>query len=363
MNPITRCLLPLAATALLLFVSGCMTPDTFLKGTTSTRTKSANANMQLPTQTGPKPTLAVTGFKNNAGYRGRHDLGKNLEAILESAMVDTKSFRVVDRTALGSVLAEQRLKTSGASKGEGAEAGALASARYIVEGSITEATEKVQGTGGGIKLPIGNTRVGLGGEYTRAQLTAIIKVIDTTTGEVVGKETVRGSSGSTSVNVSGAGRSTSGNIGSFARTPMAEAAQDVANQAAAYISQSVHDHYAATGGGYSAPPPASLPPAPSYGSSARPAAAPIASGAAKVALVSGNEIFINRGSDHGMVVGQTLSAGGGGRSVIDPDTGAVIGTVGGGEGGSRIQIISVEPGMSRAVLVEGALPAIGQEVR
>lgn len=362
MNPITRCLLPLAATALLFFGSGCMTPDTFLKGTTATRTKSANANMQLPTQAGPKPTLAVTGFKNNAGYRGRHDLGGNLEAILESAMIDTRSFRVVDRTALGSVLAEQRLKKSGAAKGEGAETGALASARYIVEGSITEATEQVQGTGGGIQLPVGNTRVGLGGEYTRAQLTAIIKVIDTTTGEVVGKETVRGTSGSTSVNVSGAGRKTSGNIGSFARTPMAEAAQDVANQAAAYIAQSVHDHYAATGGGYSAPPPAALPPAPAptYGTSARSASA---SGAAKVALVSGNEVFINRGSDHGMTVGQTMSVGGGAQSVIDPDTGAVIGTVGSGGGGSRVEIISVEPMMSRAVLVNGPLPSVGQEVR
>jgi len=368
MNKLSTALVLVAANMILLFTSACVS-DQVLKNTTSTRAKSSNANMQLPTQAPevPKPTLAVTGFKNEAGWRSRYDLGKNLETMLESAMVDTRSFRVVDRTALGSVLAEQNLKKSGAAVGEGAQSGRLASARYIVEGAITEASEDVQGTGGGIRLPVGNTRIGVGGEYTRAQLTAIIKVIDTTTGEVVGKETVRGTSGRTKVDISGAGRRTSGNIGSFAKTPMAEAAQDVINQAAAYVTRSVHDHYRMTGGGYAAPPP---PPPTQYtypqstAKNAGPSAPMPSSGAAKVAMVNGNEIIINRGAEHGMVVGQTMGVGGGGGTpVVDPDTGAVIGTVGGGNATSRIQITKVESKMSRAVLLEGVMPSVGQVAR
>ena len=353
---------PLAIPALILSIcsllgSGCMS-DQLLKNTTATRAKSANAVMHLPPVVGPPPTLAVTGFKNQAGYRSQYDLGNNLESMLESAMVDTRSFRMVDRTALGSVLAEQQLKKSGQAVGPGAaEPGRIASARYIVEGAITEASEGVQGTGGNIGLPIGRTRIGVGGEYTRAQLTAIIKVIDTTTSEIVAKETVRGTSGNVAVNLGvGNRRGVSGNFGSFAKTPMAEAAQDVINQAAAFVTTAVYHHRATAAPVARAyagpPPPATAAPAPT-------AAHAVGFGPGKVAIIDGPDIVVNRGAEHGVVVGQTFQILEGGNAITDPDTGAVIGQTR-GRRVAVVEVTSVEGKLSRTRLKEGVLPVVGQ---
>ena len=325
----------LSAFALGLFVffqTGCATDDA-LKRTTGTQSKNANA-ASLPAIPGPKPTLAVTSFANQGGWRGRWDLGRNLTGMLESAMFDTGRFRMVDRSSLGSVLSEQDLKRSGRAVGSGAKSGQIQSARYIAEGAITEVSEDTQGTGGGIRLPIGNTGVKVGGAVGKAQITTVLKVIDTTTSEIVAKQTIRGKSGKVKVNIGVQHRKIGGEFGSFARTPIGEAAQDVINQAAAFVADSVAAHAAAH------------------------PAAPTTVQNGKVAMIDGSLVVINRGSQHGVFIGQRFETRSGGEEIRDPDTGEIIGVTSGNKV-ATLEVVEIQGRMSRAKVVEGSLPQAG----
>lgn len=317
-----------------LLFTGCLTDDA-LKRTTSTRGEDASGKALSPVA-GPKPTLAVTDFQNQSGWGGRFDLGKNLTTMMESSMYDTRRFTVVSRSALGSVLAEQDLRKSGRAVGAGAKTGAIKTARYIAEGAITEVSDDTQGTGGGVRVPVGNTGVTLGGGYGKAQITAVVKIIDTTTSEIVGKSIIRGKSGKVKVNVGVRGQDFGTDFETFAKTPIGEAAQDVINQAAAFVAEEVYAHAAANPASASATP-------------------------GKVAMIDGSQVVINRGGLHGSYVGQRYEVRSGGTEIRDPDTGEVIGT----SAGTRVAIVevtSVEPKLSRGNVIEGVLPERGNVV-
>jgi len=288
-----------------------------LWGKATTKTESGNADMGLGEYKGLKHAIGCKEFDNEAGWSGSWELGENLSIMLESALIDSGRFVVVEREKLTDVIAEQDLAASGrtAKAKEVAQTGVLRSAKYLATGAVTEVEEEQSGGGGGISFK----GVRLGGGRSEAQVTVIVKLIDTSTGEIVAKERIVGKAGKTGLEV---GLSVSGvntDLGGFKKTPLGQAAQDCINQAAAVIAKQMEEF-------------------PFEGS---------------VIKVSGNgQIIINRGSQFGVEAGQELVMATEGETLMDPDTGEILDKEE-GEVIGKIRVAKVSEKVSYCDVVEG----------
>ena len=143
-----------------------------------------------------KPRIAVMTFEDKTdrsfswGGRSGKTSGEGLADMLTTALVNSGNYRVIEREQLNEVLAEHSLSGSGLVSTESiVEAGNLLGVDLMVFGSITEFgyAEKKTGLGGtGLKS---NT----------ATIAADIRLVNTTTGEIVAAEGVRESQASRSV--------------------------------------------------------------------------------------------------------------------------------------------------------------------
>lgn len=291
-------------------------PAQALWGKQTTSTESGNADMKLGEYKGLKQAIGVKDFNNEAGWHGSWDVGNNLTVMLESALFDSGRFVVVQREKLKDVIAEQDLAASGRTAGgkKVAQTGKIRSARYLASGALTEVSENQSGGDGGINIK--GFRIGAG--KNEAQITAIVTLTDTTTGEIVAKERVVGKAGGTALRVGYSG-AIGGELGGFAKTPLGQAAQDVINQAAAFIAKKMEVF-------------------PFEGS---------------VIKVSDNgQIIVNRGSEFGVEVGQELVMVNAGEELVDPDSGELLGTEEGDRIG-KIKVIKVSEKVSYATVLEG----------
>jgi len=291
-----------------------------------TKTESGNADDQFTDYNGVKHTVAVTAFDNSAGWYGRWQLGGNLSAMLESALYDSGRFTLVERGNIEEVMREQDLADSGrvAKSKSSAKMNKLKGAKYLITGDITEVEYNESGNAGGVRIK--GFKVGLGGG--KAHIAAIVKVIDSSTGEIIAKERVEGKAGKRSLKVGYSGASLGGELASFNKTPLGEAAQDVVLQAVKYLS-SQFESVAVTG---------------------------------TVIKGSKEDTIINRGSIHGVQVGQKCVIETEGEDLIDPDTGEVLDTAE-GEIICTIEITKVKEKLSYGKVVQGEVPAKGQIVK
>ncbi len=283
---------------------------------TGTKTESGNANMNLGEYKGLKHAIGVKGFNNEAGWRGNWELGDNLTVMLESALFDSGRFVVVQREQLKDVIAEQDLAASGrtAAAKKVAQTGKIRPAKYLASGAIVEAQDKTSGSDAGINIK--GFRIG-GGKST-AQITAIITLTDTTTGEIVGKERVVGKAGSVGLRVGYSG-AIGGDLGGFAKTPIGEAAQDVINQAAAFLAKKMEEF-------------------------------PFEGNVVQVGKTG--QVIINRGSEFGVEVGQSLVMFEEGEDLVDPSSGELLGTEEGEEIGA-LKVAKVSEKVSYCDVVAG----------
>jgi len=316
----------LTGLALAAMFTGCT--QTLGQFTGKTPTEQANADMGLGEYKGLKHAVGVKDFDNEAGWSGSWDLGDNLGIMLESALFDTGRFVLVEREKLTDVIAEQDLAASGrtAQAKKVAQTGVIRSARYIATGAITTVEDAASGGGGGVS--VGGFRVGLGG--SKAQVTIIAKLIDTSTGEIVAKQRITGKPGGISASVGYSGSSFGADLGGFTKTPLGEAAQDCINQAAVFFAKQMENF-------------------PFEGS--------------VVKVTDKGQVIINRGSEFGVEVGQELVMAEQGEQLLDPDTGEVLGSEEGEEIGT-LKIARVTEKVSYAEVVSGDNnPAPGTTVK
>ncbi|MBM3141327.1 MAG: hypothetical protein FJZ92_14245, partial [Chloroflexi bacterium] len=138
---------------------------------------------------GPKKRVAVIRFENIGRFAQKYgdwDIGGGLAAQLTTALIDSGQFIVIERAALGDVLREQEMGLEKVvSKETAAKAGQVLGAQILVKGAVTEFEQDAEG--GGLKLGIGLPGVGLGGglNTVSAQVAIDLRLIDTTTGQVV----------------------------------------------------------------------------------------------------------------------------------------------------------------------------------
>lgn len=285
-----------------LIIGSSMQNASALWGKAGTATESSNAKMNLGEYKGLKQAIGCKDFENQSGWHGQWEIGNNLAIMLESALFDTGRFVIVEREKLTDVIGEQDLAASGrtAKSSKVAQTGLIRSARYIGTGAVTTVEESQSGGNAGVNF--GRFRVG--GGKSDAQVTVIVKLIDTTTGEIVAKESITGKAGNIGLSVGANIGSVGTELGGFKKTPLGQAAQDCINKAAEFIAKKMESF-------------------PFEGA---------------VIKVSGSgQVLINRGSEFGMEAGQELVMATQGEVLTDPDSGEILGN----EEGSVIGKIKV----------------------
>lgn len=267
-------------------VAGCA----LLEPLTKTTTSESDAKFNLPEFKGMKHAVGCKDFDNQAGWHGQWKIGNNLSVMLESALFDTGRFVVVEREKLTEIIKEQDLVTSGraAPAKKVAKTGMIRPARYLATGAVTVVEEGTSGGMGGINIKGFN----VGGSSAKATVTIIAKLVDTTTSAVVMKKSITGKSGKVSFNVGMNIKGVGADLGGFAKTPLGEAAQDCINQAAVFFAKEIEK-------------------------------IPVD---ACVASVKDGKIYINRGSDYNVAVGQNFVMEEEGDPISDPNTGEIIGS-------------------------------------
>ncbi|MBP7274955.1 MAG: hypothetical protein KBA51_01990 [Kiritimatiellae bacterium] len=317
-----RCYLCGGAMALLISAM----PAHALWGQAKTKTESANAP-SMGEYKGVKHAIGVKGFSTEGSWTTQWKIGDNLTAMMESALFDTGRFVVVQREQLRDVLLEQDLIASGrAAQAKGvAQTGKIRPARYLAGGAITEVSENQSGGDAGINV----RGFRIGGSRSEAQVTVVVTLTDTTTGEIVAKERVVGRAGKTGLKVGYSG-AIGGELGGFQKTPLGQAAQDVINQAVEFIAKKMEE-FPATGN--------------------------------IVKTQSPGKVIVNRGSEYGVEEGQTLVMITEGETLVDPGTGEILGREEGQTIG-KIKVTKVAEKMSYADVLEGEpSPAAGTIVQ
>ncbi len=180
-----------------------------------------------------KPRLGVLRFTNDttAGWWS-YSVGRDLQDMLSSELVSTKAFHVLERKEIDAVLGEQELGKSGRiDRSTRAKMGKLKGAKYLVAGTVSAYEENTSGTGGGI----GIGGFSIGGKKEKAYMAVDLKVIDTTTGEIVDARTVEASASSGGLSLGGSVGEFSGSLSKYEKTPTGKAIRACIIEIAEYL--------------------------------------------------------------------------------------------------------------------------------
>ncbi len=261
-----------------------------------------------------KKTVAVSRFENKTNARGQISLGRGMSDQLADALVNSGNFVVLERQTLGDVLSEQDLARSGrATKSKSAQTGKVVPSQILIKGTITEFESETSGGGSGISFK----GITLGQESTNAHVGLMIRIIDTSTGEVLASERVEGKaeSGGTKIGLSkgGYGFETEG----FKNTPLGKATQIAIDRAVIKIVKQLN-------------------------------ALPFEG---KIIQVKGETIYTNIGQRNGATPGDVFTVFSTGEEMVDPDTGESLGSE--EEKVGTIKITSVKEKFSKASIASG----------
>jgi curli biogenesis system outer membrane secretion channel CsgG len=228
-------------------VSGCATLDQMTQPTAQVDN---NAGAQaMPPYSGPKARIAVAEFDVKAAKAGG-EIGSGLKEMLVTALVSSNRFRVVERQVLDHVMQEQELAASGAAQAEGPQRGQIKTADIIITAAVTEFEPQASGGAGGIGGGggVGSGVLGalLGASLNKAHMALDIRVIDTSTSEVLAATRVQGQASDVSGGmVAGfiGGWALGGGLTMYANTPMEKAIRICIIEAIRYISQTIPPNY------------------------------------------------------------------------------------------------------------------------
>ena len=289
----------------------------------------ATAADQAASYTGLKKTVSVDTFLA-ADAVGGTVTAEGLTAMLIDALVKDGRFVVVERTGgLASIQSEQALGAAASTTSEtGAKAGQLIGASAIVRGAVIK-YEPAAG-GGGLSvggLPMGSLFGGQAGiKHQHSVLEISLRLIDTTTGQVISTSTAQGSASTNGVDATVVDRRNGAAIGgnAFQTTPIGQAAQDAIVKAVEQIAAGMRN----------------------------------VPWSALVVDASDGKVYINAGAERNMQVGMVLTVYRKGKVFTDPSTGVVLDVD--WEKTGTIRIDSVREKLSTAVVLSGDVPVRGQ---
>ncbi len=204
----------------------------------------------LPPYSGPKARIAVADFDVKAA-KADYEIGTGLREMLVTALMNSSRFRVVERQVLNAVMQEQELAASGAAQaGGGAKRGQIKTADLMVTAAVTEFEPEAKGgaagLGGGGGIGRGILGAVIGGSMNKAHMALDIRIIDTSTSEILAATRVQGQAtdmqGGIMVGFLGSWGLGAG-LSGYANTPMEKAIRVCIIEAVKYIAQQVPYEY------------------------------------------------------------------------------------------------------------------------
>ncbi|MFA5119295.1 MAG: CsgG/HfaB family protein [Candidatus Omnitrophota bacterium] len=205
----------------------------------------------MPPYSGPKARIAVADFEVKAAKAGG-EIGSGLREMLVTALINSNRFSVLERQVLNAVMQEQALSASGAAEtgSGGPQRGKIKTADLIVTAAVTEFEPEASGGGAGFGLggKVGKGVLGglLGASLNKAHMALDIRIVDTSSSEVLAATRVQGQATDIAGNV-GLGFLGSWGLGAglsgYANTPMEKAIRVCIIEAIKYISQSIPANY------------------------------------------------------------------------------------------------------------------------
>jgi len=276
-----------------------------------------------PPYDGPRKTVAVDTVQAAESVGGTVT-ADGMTALLIDALGRDPHFVVVERPGLGSIQAEQQL--AGVQAGTGAATGSLIGASVIVRATVTKFEPAASGGGISIGGPMSALIAGRAGAKTQRSLMEItLRLIDTTTGQVISTYRAQGFATASSADAGLVNSFTGATAGAgmFRATPIGQAGQDAIDKAVAMIATEMR-------------------------------AVPWS---AQVVQVSGDRIYVNAGADRNMRAGTVLYIYRRGEVLTDPSTGVVLDVEMQRIGAVRVE--GVRERLSTAVLVSGEPPLRG----
>lgn len=142
---------------------------------------------------GPKRVVAVGKFDAIGAFKQKYgdwDVGGGVSAMLSSALKESGRFIVLERANVNQILSEQQLKGQKlVHKGSGPKMGKIIGVNLMIYGSVTEFGADDEGGGfsiGGSGGGIGNLLSGaLSSQSTSGRVAMDIRIVDTTTTEIL----------------------------------------------------------------------------------------------------------------------------------------------------------------------------------
>jgi curli biogenesis system outer membrane secretion channel CsgG len=147
----------------------------------------------LPAQAQLKKRVAVSRFEDRTGSDYR-SLGEGMADMLVTALVKSDKFFVIERQELERIIKEQQFGESFMVTPESAaKVGQVLGVELFVIGSISEFGQKESNIGGGISI--------LGGGISTRKSHAVvdIRLVNTTTGEIIASESQEGTESTTGI--------------------------------------------------------------------------------------------------------------------------------------------------------------------
>ncbi len=186
---------------------------------------------------GPKRTVSV----DVIGAPEAMGAATTNEALIElftEALLDDGRFIVVERTALANLQSEQQLGQQNTTKETSAQTGQMLGANFLVRATVT----KFEANAGGSSLALGGPSFGgfapsLGRASQRAVVGISLRMIDTTTGQIVATAKGDGQASSRKTDIGVTDQRTGATLatGTFKATPLGQAAEIAIRSAVAKI--------------------------------------------------------------------------------------------------------------------------------
>lgn len=282
---------------------------------------------------GLKKTLSVDQFQATESTGGAVT-ADGMTALLTNALVKDGRFIVVERPGLAGIQLEQALGQAGAATAAtAARPGQLIGAGAIVRGVVTK--YQAAASGGGVSiggplagiLPFLDPSAGL--KSATAMMEISLRLIDTTTGQVISTSTAQGSASSTGVNLRLVNPNTGLSVGgeAFQTTPIGQAGEQAIVKAVELIASSMKS----------------------------------VAWSAMVIDANNGMVYINAGADRNVQVGLALSVYRQGKVFTDPATGVVLDVE--FEKIGSLRIVGVREKLSTAVVDSGETPVRGNLLR
>lgn len=181
-----------------------------------------------------KKTIAVSRFDNSTDTVGQAAIGTAMADQLADALIQSGNFVVIERQTLEDVIAEQDIAASGRSAvSQTAQTGKIIPAQILIKGTVSEFEAETTKGGTGITV----SGISLGSSKSQAHVAVILRIIDSTSGQVLDSVRVEGEASAKGMKLGVDKGGVDFGTESFKKTPLGKATQIAIDMAVVKISE------------------------------------------------------------------------------------------------------------------------------